>query len=391
MKNSSKNRITGSKTLNTKKHHMKHIFTILVLVGLTSHVSAQQAFYDVTAANGNGIRFWSDNAYKIHMGNTAEYKYGPVTDYSIKMNMNNTAGRGWSWGVGGVAPIAAIGVNGNMQIAGAFTSGTMVSILSGNGKGIRFWDNDAFKIHMGNTAEYQYGPVTDYSIKTSMSNTAGRGWTWGIAGSVPVAALGITGTMQIAGAFITNGLGLARYGTGLAGDANPYTIYTNDNQPHDLTLYGNGATAILHFRLYDGDLKLGGNSVPNTILHNNGNASFAGNVGIGTPNPTEKLTVNGTIYGKEIKVDLLVPGPDYVFEKDYDLPTLTEIKSYIDQHKHLPEVPSAKDMEANGINVGEMNMILLKKVEELTLYMVEANKKIDDLNTALQKLQGSPR
>lgn len=370
---------------------MKSIFTILVLVGLTNHLSAQQAFYDVTAANGNGIRFWSSDAYKIHMGNTAEYKYGPVTDYSIKMNMNNAAGRGWSWGVTGVAPVAAIGINGNMQIAGAFTSGTMISILSGNGKGIRFWDNDAFKIHMGNTAEYKYGPVTDYSIKTNMSNTAGRGWTWGVSGSTPVAALGINGAMQIAGGFITNGLGLTRFGSALSGDSNPYTIYTNDNQAHDLTLFGNGAATILHLRLYDGDLKLGSNSAPNTILYNNGDASFSGNVGIGTPNPNEKLTVNGTIYGKEIKVDLLVPGPDYVFEKGYDLPSLAEIKSYVDRFKHLPEVPSAKEMEANGINVGQMNMILLKKVEELTLYMVEANKRIDDLNTALQKLQNNPR
>lgn len=96
-----------------------------------------------------------------------------------------------------------------------------------------------------------------------------------------------------------------------------------------------------------------------------------GNVGIGTTNPNQKLTVNGVIYGKEVKVDINVPGPDYVFEKDYNLPSLEEIKNYIDQNKHLPEVPSAKEMEANGIKVSEMNMILLKKVEELTLYVIE--------------------
>jgi hypothetical protein len=104
-----------------------------------------------------------------------------------------------------------------------------------------------------------------------------------------------------------------------------------------------------------------------------------GNVGIGTSSPTQKLTVNGTIYGKEVKVDLNVPGPDYVFEKDYKLPSLDEIKSYIDQHKHLSEVPSAKDMEQNGINLGEMNMILLRKIEELTLHLIEQNKMINKL------------
>jgi len=104
-----------------------------------------------------------------------------------------------------------------------------------------------------------------------------------------------------------------------------------------------------------------------------------GNVGIGTTNPNQKLTVNGTIYGKEVKVDLSVPGPDYVFDKDYQLTSLEDIKSYIDQHKHLPEVPSAAAMEADGINLSEMNMILLKKVEELTLHIIEQNKRITAL------------
>jgi hypothetical protein len=112
----------------------------------------------------------------------------------------------------------------------------------------------------------------------------------------------------------------------------------------------------------------------------------SGNVGIGTTSPNQKLTVNGTIYGKEVKVDLNVPGPDYVFEKDYRLPSLDEIKSYVDQHKHLPEVPSAKEMELNGINVSEMNMILLKKVEELTLYLINATNEIKMLNQKVETL-----
>jgi hypothetical protein len=112
-----------------------------------------------------------------------------------------------------------------------------------------------------------------------------------------------------------------------------------------------------------------------------------GNVGIGTTSPTKKLTVNGAIYGKEILVDTNVPGPDYVFEKDYDLPSLEEVKSYIEKNKHLPEVPSAKEMEANGINVGEMNMILLKKVEELTLYVIELKKENEAQNEMITELK----
>jgi hypothetical protein len=113
----------------------------------------------------------------------------------------------------------------------------------------------------------------------------------------------------------------------------------------------------------------------------------AGNVGIGSFSPNQKLTVNGTVYAREVKVDLNVPGPDYVFEKDYNLPSLDSIKTYIDQHKHLPEVPSAKEMEANGVNVGEMNMLLLKKIEELTLYVIEQNKEIKYLRSDNEKQQ----
>jgi len=113
--------------------------------------------------------------------------------------------------------------------------------------------------------------------------------------------------------------------------------------------------------------------------------AHSGNVGIGTTNPNQKLTVNGTIYGKEVKVDLNVPGPDYVFADNYQLQPLNELKTYIDQHKHLPEVPSAAAMEANGINLGEMNMLLLKKIEELTLYVIEQNKKLEDQEKFIQK------
>jgi hypothetical protein len=111
-----------------------------------------------------------------------------------------------------------------------------------------------------------------------------------------------------------------------------------------------------------------------------------GNVGIGTSTPDAKLAVNGTIHGKEVKVDL-TGWPDYVFNSDYNLLSLEEIKTYIDKNKHLPEVPTAKEMEANGVQLGEMNMLLLKKIEELTLYQIEATKQIEILKLKVQALE----
>ncbi|HTH56907.1 MAG TPA: hypothetical protein VL728_12745 [Cyclobacteriaceae bacterium] len=112
-----------------------------------------------------------------------------------------------------------------------------------------------------------------------------------------------------------------------------------------------------------------------------------GNVGIGTANPDYKLTVNGSVHAKEVRVDLNVPAPDYVFQKDYQLTPLDEIKNYIDQNKHLPEVPSAKEMEKNGVQLGEMNMILLKKIEELTLYVIELKKENEAQNKTIDELK----
>jgi hypothetical protein len=88
---------------------------------------------------------------------------------------------------------------------------------------------------------------------------------------------------------------------------------------------------------------------------------------------------DGYVYARELTVQAEGPFPDYVFEPDYDLISLPELEAYINTHKHLPEVPSASEVEENGIQVGEMNTILLKKIEELTLYVIELQKEIDQL------------
>nr|WP_321485473.1 LamG-like jellyroll fold domain-containing protein [uncultured Draconibacterium sp.] len=102
----------------------------------------------------------------------------------------------------------------------------------------------------------------------------------------------------------------------------------------------------------------------------------SGNVGIGTSSPDEKLTVNGTIHSEEVIVDLSIPAPDYVFDKEYGVMTISELKTFLEENSHLPEFPSASEMEENGINLSEINMSLLKRIEELTLYILDQEKRI---------------
>lgn len=84
-------------------------------------------------------------------------------------------------------------------------------------------------------------------------------------------------------------------------------------------------------------------------------------------------------------VDLNVPGPDYVFEKDYNLRNLNDLQAFVETNKHLPEVPSAKTMETEGVSLSEMNMLLLKKVEELTLYLLQQEQRIKELEAKVNK------
>ncbi|ACU03286.1 hypothetical protein [Pedobacter heparinus] len=106
----------------------------------------------------------------------------------------------------------------------------------------------------------------------------------------------------------------------------------------------------------------------------------SGDVGIGTNDPKGyKLAVNGKIRAQEIKVEN-TNWPDYVFTKDYQLPTLQQTENHIKEKGHLPGIPSAAEVKANGIDLGEMNAKLLQKIEELTLHLIEQQKQIKDLN-----------
>ncbi|WP_106794411.1 tail fiber protein [Aquimarina sp. Aq78] len=130
------------------------------------------------------------------------------------------------------------------------------------------------------------------------------------------------------------------------------------------------------------NLFLNNSDTPNTFFTFTKDGKF----GIGTTTPDSKLAVNGKIHAKEVKVDL-TGWPDYVFENDYSLPSLQEVEHHIVEEGHLPNIPSASEVEKNGIQLGEMNAKLLQKIEELTLYMIAQNKKTEQLQKEIELLK----
>lgn len=148
------------------------------------------------------------------------------------------------------------------------------------------------------------------------------------------------------------------------------------------TLYGgyisyDGSANKMYLGSYNGSTK----NKAITIVRSNGC------VGIGTTSPSSsyKLSVNGKIRAKEIVVE--TGWADYVFEQDYNLRSLNEVESFIAKNGHLPDVPSAKDVEKNGVTVGEMEATLLRKIEELTLYMIEMKKENEALKAEIDAMK----
>jgi len=112
-----------------------------------------------------------------------------------------------------------------------------------------------------------------------------------------------------------------------------------------------------------------------------GMVSIDGNVGIGTTSTgTYKLAVEGTIGARRMQVKQ-TSWADFVFQQEYQLPPLYDVENYISINKHLSGIPTAEDVQKEGIDVGEMNKLLLQKVEELTLYIIDLKKQVDQIQS----------
>ncbi len=120
---------------------------------------------------------------------------------------------------------------------------------------------------------------------------------------------------------------------------------------------------------------------PNVVYVNS-----SANVGVGTTNPQSKFAVNGTITAKEVKVTQ-TGWSDYVFAEDYRLLPLDKLESYVNQEKHLPGIPSAKEVEEKGLAISDTLSKQMQKIEELTLYLIQLKKNNEELTFYLTQLK----
>lgn len=175
----------------------------------------------------------------------------------------------------------------------------------------------------------------------------------------------------------------------LAGaSSNHPLLIVEDNIVKVYTNHATGYTVKVFVEFYDTG---NGNVVPQLFgssfqWQRNGTHLFYldGNVGVGIEAPAEKLSVKGKIRAQEIKVET-ANWPDYVFKRDYPLRSLDSLRTFIAENGHLPEVPKADYAEKDGVSLGEMNKVLLKKIEELTLYLLDKDKEISEIKAELKK------
>lgn len=268
-------------------------------------------------------------------------------------------------GIGTTKPEEKLHVNGNIRAIGTITSDGHIT-----GTGISFKVND-------NQADFKYWQRENGTRGEIEINSASQPIDLKVSGNATSGG-NITATGHITG-------------TGMSFKVNDnqadFKYWQRENgrgeielnstsQPIDLNVGGN-ITSEGHM-ISKGHFTCNGNFISiNNIIANNGDILVDNG---------DIRAENGTVYCQKIKVDAQEGAADYVFESNYDLKPLSEVESYIKENKHLPNVPSAKEFEENGMDVVKMNFKLLEKIEELTLHMIDMEKEVIKLEKENKQL-----
>lgn len=315
----------------------------LFTVGVTGKGITQQSTDGTTQ-----VGFYTSSGSAYVQTHTNHPLYFTTNNGGVQMALS-TAG---NLGIGTSAPAYKLDVNGRMRLT-----------YNGNTAGIWFnkQDNSGASAFAGNYDDSTWGVYTTY----------GGGWQFLL--DHKNSKMGINVVPKVALSFpAVTGKKISLY-PGATGDVG-------------MGVYGN------EFRLHSdhsgADITFGYDNYTNGFTERM-RVKADGRVCIGTTSPASGylLNVNGKIISEEVRVLLKGNWPDYVFDNGYALRGLPDVEQYIKQYKHLPDVPSADEVKTEGHQLGDIQVKLLQKVEELTLYMIEADKKIKELQERIDTLE----
>jgi len=272
----------------------------------------------------------------------------------LKINSNGNVG------IGTANPTQKLEVNGDVTVGNRTRAGSFINIIGAGA-------HQEFGLRLGG--------VTNPDARASiLSSTTSGGLSFSVLENLAM-RINSAGNVGIGTANPTRKLEVT---TADSWNQPPLRIGSIDgNEPAVDFRSGTGAFGISVNNGTSNAFKIYHTATENSLVLGN-----IGNVGIGTSSPTYKLEVNGTIRSKEIKVEAS-PWPDYVFTNDYELKPLSEVQEFIESNGHLPNIPSAAKVETDGIELGMMNAKLLEKIEELTLYTIEQENKLDHQESKL--------
>jgi hypothetical protein len=312
-------------------------------------------------------------------GNTGSYNYNTSVGHSAGDFITSHNGSYFGYEAGGLVTNAAgsfFGYQSGKSNTGSSNSffGSKTGTASTGGSNM-FAGFEAGMANTSGSSGVFIGYRAGYANTTGASNTfigyrAGYSNATGIGNVFIGANAGYneTGSNKL---FIENSSGATPL---IYGDFSTNSVGINTATPGSYTLNVNGT-------LNASNLHVAGEPyLASQWTTTSSNLSYAaGGISVGTTTlPTGyKLAVGGKLIAEEVVVQLQASWPDYVFETDYMLRPIEELELYINQHKHLPGVPSAREIKDNGISVGEMNTIMMEKIEELTLYIIELKKEVE--------------
>lgn len=300
-----------------------------------------------------------------------QFSTGSATNYWTLNGTDIYKNNAGNVGIGTTTPTRRLEVFGNALISGG--GPLMLKDFAGdNSSKIEFQNSDGIPthqiMHLGGTTNLlfiQKVPATTFDWVMNSSGDVGMGTT------TPLVKLHLkeSGSPEV---FRIEGTTGVQMGLAVNGVENGFFNMTGDDMKIG-TLASNDLGRFI-VRVNGGD---------RMFVHPDGRVSIA----TATPATGYMLSVNGKIVSTEVRVELNVNWPDYVFKKDYNLPSLKSVEEFIAKYNRLPNIPSAEEVKKNGIELGDMNKRLLEKVEELTLYIIKQDKELETLKQKINAVE----